>query len=284
MGQPVVVSLSGGVASWAVARRALDRFDPVDVTLLFADTLIEDIDLYRFLMDIEHHLRHPIVRISDGRDPWDVFFDERFMANTRVDLCSRILKRELLRSYIDKRFDLALVAFGIDWTEEHRIPAIQHNYAPHDSWFPLVDEGVGKDAVFVELEAAGIRRPQLYDLGFQHNNCGGFCVKAGQAQFAHLLFHFPWRYAYHERREQEFRAKIGKDVAILRDRRGGGTKPLTLKAFRERIEAGEIFDQYDWGGCGCALDDSPSHLMLDLAEAVPVSVGGFSQEGEVTDG
>lgn len=283
-----VVSLSGGAASWAAARRAIDQFGRDDLTLLFADTLCEDLDLYRFLMDIEQDAQHPITRISDGRDPWEVFFDQRFIGNTRVDLCSRVLKREPLRQWIDDHApDGARVVFGIDWTEEHRIPAISHNYAPHECWFPLVDDGIGKDVVFDELAAAGIRRPRLYDLGFQHNNCGGFCVKAGQAQFALLLFHFPWRYAYHERREQELRAHLGKNVAILRDRRQEKLEafavefgldkvpkaiPHTLFQFRQRIEAGEIYDQYDWGGCGCALDDSPSQLMLDIIEQ-PVTVG-----------
>jgi hypothetical protein len=277
----VVVSLSGGVASWAAAQRTLDRFDPADVTLLFADTLIEDEDLYRFLDEIEEQLDHPIVRISDGRDPWQVFFDGRFIGNTRIDLCSRVLKRELLRKWIDERHEKATVVFGIDWTEEHRIGAIEHNYQPHACWFPLIDEGIGKDQVFVELEATGIARPRLYDKGFQHNNCGGFCVKAGQAQFAALLFHFPERYAHHEQREQDLREHLGKDVAILRDRRIEAMEeyalahgldktpkaiPQTLRTFRERIEAGEIFDQYDWGGCGCALDDSPSHLMNDIID------------------
>ncbi len=60
------------------------------------------------------------------------------------------------------------------------------------------------------------------------------------------------RYRYHEGREQELREHLGKDVAILRDRRGGKLKPLTLRAFRERLERNSgAFDRHDWGGCGC---------------------------------
>jgi len=283
----VVVSLSGGVASWAAATRVLAVTDPDEVTLLFADTMIEDLDLYRFLMDIEMQLQHPITRIADGRDPWQVFFDQRFIGNTRVDLCSRVLKREPLRQWIDDNKPDSTVAFGIDWTEEHRIGAIEHNYKPHACWFPLIDDGVDKVQTFAELEAVGIKTPRLYTWGFQHNNCGGFCVKAGQAQFALLLHRLPWRYRYHERREQELRDHLGKDVAILRDRRGvarrhyaiaNGLKkvpkaiPLTLRDFRLMIEQGEKFDNHDWGGCGCALDDSPSQLMLDIFDT-PVTIG-----------
>lgn len=112
---------------------------------------------------------------------------------------------------------------------------------------PLLD----KKDVLREMRAAGIRPPRLYGMGFPHNNCGGFCIKAGQAHFKKLLEQLPERYAYHERREQELREYLDKDVAILRDRRGGTTKPMTLKAFRERLEDTGEYDPEEWGGCGC---------------------------------
>jgi len=104
-----------------------------------------------------------------------------------------------------------------------------------------------------ELRKVGIAPPLLYGLGFPHNNCGGFCIKAGQAHFAHLLRVLPERFAFHEAQEQSLRQTLG-DVAILRDRRGGKVMPLTLRQLRERIAAGEEFDRYEWGGCGCSLD------------------------------
>ena len=45
---------------------------------------------------------------------------------------------------------------------------------------------------------------------------------------------------------------IGKDVSILKDRRGGTTKPMTLAEFEKRIETGD-YDQHEWGGCGCGV-------------------------------
>jgi len=105
-----------------------------------------------------------------------------------------------------------------------------------------------------EIRAAGITPPRLYGMGFPHNNCGGFCVKAGQAQFALLYRQFPCRYLEHERAEQTAIAGLGKNVTILRDRRGKKTRPMTLKAFREQLDGGGNYDLFDWGGCGCAVD------------------------------
>lgn len=87
-----------------------------------------------------------------------------------------------------------------------------------------------------QLKEIGIRPPRLYDMGFPHNNCGGFCVKAGQSQFRLLLKTMPERYAEHERQEEELRQYLGKDVAILRRTIQGKAVPLTLRQLRLEAE------------------------------------------------
>jgi hypothetical protein len=246
---------SGGTGSWAAARRVVERHGTGGLVLLFADTLIEDEDLYRFVDEAAADVGGELVRVADGRDPWQVFFDRRFLGNTRVDLCSRILKRELLRGWLEANTDPAstTVHLGIDWTEVHRLGALRTRYEPWRAEAPLADPPyLLKAQIHAELEAHGVALPRLYGMGFAHNNCGGFCVKAGQGQFERLLRRMPDRYAYHERREQELREFLGKDVAILRDRRGGGVRPLTLREFRERLERDpSLFDPLEVGGCAC---------------------------------
>ena len=68
-----VVMYSGGVGSWAAAK----RLPPEDMTLLFADTKIEDEDLYRFLDESAKNVGAPLVKVQDGRTPWEVFKDKR---------------------------------------------------------------------------------------------------------------------------------------------------------------------------------------------------------------
>lgn len=69
-----VVMYSGGVGSWAAANRLPAGSD---VTLLFADTGIEDEDTYRFLYESAANVGAPLVEIRDGRTPWQVFHDKR---------------------------------------------------------------------------------------------------------------------------------------------------------------------------------------------------------------
>lgn len=250
-----IVLFSGGIGSWAAAHRAIAR--GYDVELLFTDTRIEDEDLYRFLDDAEADLGVPLHRIADGRDVWEVFNDEGMIGNTRADICSRILKRDLARDWIDERWPEGVtVVMGIDWTEIHRYERAKPRWEPHLLVAPLTEPPLmSKDEMKRWAYERGVEPPRLYDMGFPHNNCGGFCVKQGQAAFVNLLKTMPERYAYHEEKEADFREDTGKDVAILRDRRGGETKPLTLQQLREDYEAQpEQLVLDDWGGCGCMID------------------------------
>lgn len=246
-----VVSLSGGTSSFLAAHRVVERLGRESVVLLFADTMMEDEDLYRFNDDTAAYLGMPITRIADGRTPWEVFKDERFLGNARVDPCSKILKRKLLDKWVRENSPGAIRYVGYDCFEGHRL-AEMRAAKPQSRWdAPLMwDPPLCKERVQEQVVAMGLIPPRLYAMGFPHNNCGGFCVKAGQASFALLLRVMPERYAYHEAKEQEMRDMLG-DVAILRDRRGGTTKPLTLAALRQRIEAND-YDRFDYGGCGCS--------------------------------
>ena len=95
-------------------------------------------------------------------------------------------------------------------------------------------------------------------MGFSHNNCGGFCVKAGQKHFKLLLEKMPERYKYHEGKEEELRQFLGKDVSILRKTVKGVKTYMTLRKFRESIEAektAELFKEPETFGCGCFSED-----------------------------
>lgn len=252
-----VVMFSGGVGSWAAAKRVAEKHGTDDLTLLFTDTLIEDEDLYRFIEEAAANVGGTLVKIAEGRDPWTVFFDVRFLGNSRIDPCSKILKRDFADKWLDANCNPedTMLYVGIDWSEEHRYVGVQRRYAEKGYLCdaPMCDPPyLTKTQMLDWLRREGIRVPRLYEMGFAHNNCGGFCIKAGQGHFANLLKQMPVRYREHEEAEQAFRDFIGKDVAILTDRRGGGKKPLTLRQLRERLERDQCdVDKFDIGGCGC---------------------------------
>lgn len=253
-----IVQMSGGTGSWGAAKRCVERFGKENVTMLFADTKSEDPDLYRFLEDAAENVGCPLIKIADGRDIWQVFRDVKFLGNSRVDPCSRILKRDLLRAWLEKNADpkTTCIALGIDWTEAHRFTNAAKRWGEWTLIAPLCDKPyLEKCDLLKMLNEAGIRQPALNAEGFPHNNCGGGCIKAGISQFIHLYKVRPATFQEWKEGEQSVIDIVGDGHAILKDRRGGATKPMTLATLEKRIEAGEKLPEFEWGGCGCFSSD-----------------------------
>lgn len=253
-----IVQYSGGIGSFGAAKILVDLYGSDNVDLLFADTKTEDEDLYRFLDETKELLGCELHRIVDGRNVWEVFQDKRYIGNSRIDPCSRILKREPLRKYINENYDPEqdIVVLGIDWTEAHRLEKAKPKWEPWTVIAPLTERvDVNKKTIFGWLEEAGIKKPRLYEMGFPHNNCGGFCVKAGQAQFKMLAEHMPERFDYHAEQEQKMRELLDRDVSILRRQEKGERRTLTLYELKQEIaDKKDNTDPFDFGGCGCAID------------------------------
>src|SRR5690606_6302278 len=99
-----IIFFSGGVGSYFAAKRVIERYGNQDVILLFTDTKMEDQDLYRFIEEASQKLGSTLVKIADGRTPWDVAFDKRFLPNSRIAPCSHALKQQVARKYILDNF------------------------------------------------------------------------------------------------------------------------------------------------------------------------------------
>jgi hypothetical protein len=271
-----VVNFSGGLCSFWAAKRVAERFGTSDMVLLFADTLIEDPDLYIFNEQCARHLGVPITRVSREMTPWELFRKEGMIGNDRAPICSIRLKREVLDEWMGQHFmEMAMNAImyiGFDWTEQHRLDSMRKEKPFWKIEAPMIDEPVwDKCRMRLETERLGILIPLLYLQDFPHNNCGGACVRAGISHWVHLLKVRPATYAEWERQEEltnlEFQArgkcKPGQTFSILQDRRGGKRRPLSLKEVRARVAAGEEFDRHDWGGCGCGAQyDQPDPAPL----------------------
>lgn len=275
-----IVNVSGGLTSFEALRRTIERYGKERTRAVFADTLVEDADLYRFLDDQEKLLGIRITRLADGRDPWQVMRDKRCISIGAMAPCSIELKRNVIDRFVAAIEETNTRVFGMSWDEMERMDRLASMLAPAPVWFPLAEPPyVDKCHIADYLRRIGIAPPRLYELGFEHNNCGGGCVKAGQAHWAHLWRTLPERYALWEAKEEEIRSYLQKDVSILKDRRGGKVAHLTLRAFRAELERGERYDKTDWGGCGC-FSQSPQ-LRMDLLLEADVRAA-FRAHGVVT--
>lgn len=251
-----MVSYSSGITSWASAKRIIDEHGTEDVVLVFADTKIEDEDNYRFLYESAERRGVPLEIIADGRDPWEIMYDERLIGNSRFDPCSKILKRKLLDKWRTEHCkpEITTTIIGLNWDEINRVERAKERAIPWPVEAPLCQPPyLSKKNCEEWARREGMEPPRLYAMGFSHANCGGFCIKAGQASFAKLLHNFPERYAYHEKKEQDMQAYLGTDNTILSEQINGVRHPLSLRQLRERIENKDQIDLFDIGGCGCAV-------------------------------
>jgi hypothetical protein len=255
-----LVNFSTGITSAEVAWRVVAEHGPADVVLLTADTRAEDADNWRFAVEVAARLGCEWVRLADGRTPMQVGRDRKCVPNNRMAVCSQVLKRELLDRYRAEHYDPAdtIVYIGYDWTEMHRVEAARKHWAPWAVECPLTRRPyLWKEQILALFRERGIDPPRLYSQGFEHANCGGACVRGGQAQWALLLRVNRPRYLEWEAEESHSREVLGKDVSILRERERGVPRPLPLATFRKRLDAQPaLFDADDWGACGCpALGD-----------------------------
>lgn len=241
-----IVNVSGGLTSFEALRRVVAKHgNGPNVIPIFADTKIEEPDLYRFLGDIERLLDVQIIRLADGRTPFGVMKDRRCITMQGAAPCSQHLKREIIDRYVEGIEEPITRIFGLDWTEMHRVTRMQE-LSKWPVWFPLVEPPfVTKEDIIQYLHSVGIEEPQLYKDGFKHGNCGGGCVKAGKKQFIHLLKTRPATYARWEQHENDMRRYLDKDIYILKQKQ-------TLTQVREAVERGVVVcDDDDEMVCGC---------------------------------
>jgi len=264
-----IVFFSGGIGSYYTTKRVIEKHGKENVILLFTDTKIEDEDLYRFMNDCEQHLGIDITYIEDGRTPWEVFKDVRWLGNSRLAQCSHMLKQKTASDWIADNYapEECILYLGIDWTEEHRKKAPINNWHPYRVEFPMCEAPyLTKNEMIADLASVGIKIPRLYELGFSHNNCGGMCVRGGQGHFINLLNKLPERFEFMVAFEKEMQEYLGKDVTFLRKsrtiyERDSAGNILNKKVVRENLSLEQLREDYykkekamdlqDLGGCGC---------------------------------
>jgi len=260
-----VCNFSGGLCSFWAAYRVVQKYGPLDTVLLFADTLVESPDLYEFNQQASALLGVPVTRVSREMTPWQLFRREKMIGNNRFPICSVYLKREVLDEWLIDNFSMgspeffkepATLYLGFDWTEGHRVADMRKQHPDWRIEAPMTEEPIW-DKCRMQNEAAKLGLPiaQAYMQGFPHNNCGKRCVRGGISHWVHLYHVDEPAFAEWEKEERFTAQQITNDGgtpwSMLKDRRGGVHNNLYLWQLRQRIEAGELMDKHDWGGCGC---------------------------------
>lgn len=261
-----VVSLSGGTSSAIAAERVIDRYGAQQTTLWVANTGWEDDDLWRFLGECCTRWGIEPVISTEGRMPLQVAEDEHIIPNQKIAPCSRRLKIIPFTNWLKAAPKPITVHIGMDWKEGDRKHAPRRAYEAIEGvsvdfpldWRPIEYRPYGE-----VVRTWGIEPPRLYGHGFEHNNCGGRCVRQGVREWKRLLVVFPERFAEVEDWEQIQRAKgepwnryaIAKRERTLPDG-SRETTPVTLAEIRDEVAASrseqrDLFSDDDRTFCFC---------------------------------
>lgn len=181
----IVVWFSCGAASAVAAKKAVEKYGRL-AEVVYCDTMpSEHSDNKRFFADVEKWIGQEIKVISskDYKTVDEVFEKTRYMAGIHGARCTTEMKK-IPRFNFQRPRDVHI--FGFTFDEEKRINRFRENNPDLKTEMILYDERVKKDDCYRIIFAAGIKRPVMYELGYNNNNCIG-CVKAGSARYWNMI-------------------------------------------------------------------------------------------------
>lgn len=179
--------LSAGVSSFIAGYLAkdVDRYIYIDIDNQHPDSM-------RFIKDCERVLNKPVeILKSEYGSINNVIKTFRFVNGPYGAKCTEILKKRVRKEWEckHKNYDITYV-WGFDCNEKHRAERLVDTFPEFHHEFPLIDQGITKSEAHGMLECLGIKRPAMYDMGYQNNNCVG-CVKGGMGYWNKIRIDIP---------------------------------------------------------------------------------------------
>lgn len=149
-------------------------------------------DSLRFLHDCEALLGRKITILqSDRFKDVDDVIEKNGCVNTIYGApCTRFLKRDVRKKWEAENPDHHIYVWGFDRNEQRRADRIVKAMSDYEHEFPLIDNNLSKEDAHGIAERLGLKRPIMYDLGYQNNNCIG-CVKGGAGYWNKIRNDFP---------------------------------------------------------------------------------------------
>lgn len=208
MGDFRVISwFSCGAASAVAAKLAIEKYGTTAI-VVHCDTLAsEHPDNRRFFEDVQRWLKREIITIHSDRYTTvdDVIEGRKYLAGNHGAPCTIELKKV-------PRFQFQLPddvhVFGYTANEKARIADFNQKNPELQTDWVLRDKGYTKKHCFRVLEAAGVKLPLIYSLGFKNANCLG-CNKASSPHYWRLTrLHFPDVFARRAEQSRRFGARL----------------------------------------------------------------------------
>jgi hypothetical protein len=180
--------LSAGVSSFIAGyleKETIDEFIYIDIDNQHPDSM-------RFIKDCENALGKPIeILKSPYGSVENVIRQFRYVNGANGAKCTQILKKRVRKEWEYSRRDCRLTyVWGFDMNELQRAERLDADNPGITNQYPLIERKLTKKNTHAILESLGIRRPEMYDMGYKNNNCIG-CVKGGKGYWNRIRVDFP---------------------------------------------------------------------------------------------
>ena len=185
-----VAWFSAGVSSLIATYLMNDSIDKV----IYIDIDDQHEDSMRFVQDSEkllgrkiEILKHPLGSVAN------VVRQEKIIRHsiTGYAPCTAILKKQVRHEWQMQQKDTELTyVWGFDLNEQRRADRLSEVMIEYKHEYPLITAGLQKQDCHAMAHKLGIKRPYMYDLGYNNNNCVG-CVKGGMGYWNKIRKDFP---------------------------------------------------------------------------------------------
>ena len=195
--------ISAGVSSFIAGYLVKDTVDE----FIYTNIENQHPDSLRFIRDCEKVLGKKIIILESPYKSVDNVIQQfRFINGPYGAKCTEVLKKRVRKEYEDKLREQGvkdiIYVWGFDCSKRERARAERtvESMPQFEHEFPLIDNNLTKEDCHGILRQLGIKRPEMYDLGYRNNNCIG-CVKGGKGYWNKIRKDFPE--VFKQRAEEE---------------------------------------------------------------------------------
>jgi hypothetical protein len=218
---------SAGVSSFIAAWLVRDTLDE----MIYIDIEDQHPDSKRFLSDCEKVLRMGAykkgvtVLMSPLRSVSGACRAAAAIKFPQGAPCTDRLKKRVRKEWERAQKGELTYVWGLDCDEKHRADRIVQAMPKQHHLFPLIENGCTKADAHGMAKEMGIKRPAMYDLGYNNNNCIG-CVKGGMGYWNKIRRDFPAVFEERAKLERLIGASCLKECYLdeLDPERGRDTK------------------------------------------------------------
>lgn len=205
--------ISAGVSSFIAGyleRDTIDKFIYIDIDDQHPDSM-------RFIKDCEkvlgkeiEILKSPYGSVENAIKAGGGYF----MINRKFAPCTNFLKKRVRKEweYEHRDYDITYV-WGMDCNEKHRAERLMEGMPQFNHCFPLIERQLTKEEAHGICTELGVKRPVMYDLGYNNNNCVG-CAKGGMGYWNKIRVDFPEVFESRARLEREVGNSILKECYL----------------------------------------------------------------------